>query len=82
MVLYSTYPAREDCILGGRAEDLYNSVESNNKCFFDNINSLVKYIETEYFRYECILILGAGDLADKLKRNYRNIGIIAKSLDK
>lgn len=67
MVLFKTYPAREEVLIGGRAEDLFNALKSPNKEYFDDIDNLMTYIKENAHKFDCILILGAGDLADKLK---------------
>ena len=70
--LYKTYPAREKYMKGGSAIDLYRAITSNNKKYFTNEQQLMSYIEEDIYKFDCILILGAGDLAEKLKRKYSN----------
>ena len=70
--MYKTYPAREDMIKGGTAEDLFRAIRGNKKAYFDNLNSLVNFINHNKKNFDCILVLGAGDLAEVLKRNYSN----------
>ena len=70
LVLYKTYPAREELIIGGTAEDLYRAVTSKKKAYFDNLDSLHAFIKRNSNKFDCILVLGAGDLALDLKRNY------------
>ena len=72
LVLYKTYPAREELITGGTAEDLYNAVTSKNKEYFDDLDSLITFINSNSYKFDCVLVLGAGDLALDLKRNYTN----------
>jgi UDP-N-acetylmuramate-alanine ligase len=70
--LYKTYPAREDLIEGGTAEDLFNAISSSDKLYFDNVEDLFDYIKNTESGYDCVLVLGAGDLAEKLKIKYHN----------
>lgn len=80
LILFDTYPAREEVVVGGRAIDLYeelklrkdkkNSVQ--NLQYFDSVEELDKYIINAKKDFDCILVLGAGDLAEKLKRKYAN----------
>jgi len=82
LIIFQTYEARENVIQGGRAQDLYYVLEScNNVKYYDNVDKLNRYIENHSQDYDCVLILGAGDLAEKLKYSY-NYKIIAKSIDK
>ncbi|MGN0961266.1 MAG: UDP-N-acetylmuramate--L-alanine ligase [Christensenellales bacterium] len=67
IILYKTYPAREKLIIGGTAEDLYNSLKVKNKEYFDDLENLINYINNNAKNYDCVLVLGAGDLADRLK---------------
>ena len=72
IILYKTYPAREDLIEGGTAEDLFNAISSSDKLYFDNVEDLFDYIKNTESGYDCVLVLGAGDLAEKLKIKYHN----------
>ena len=69
LVLFETYPAREKEIVGGRAIDLVEAIGKDEVQYFDKIESLKKKlferVETENF--DCVLILGAGDLAEKAR---------------
>lgn len=66
LFLYSTYPAREVEIPGGSAEDL--AVSLGCECFSD-IDTLVDNIKlyTQKHNINCVVVLGAGDLAEKLQ---------------
>ena len=72
LVLYKTYPARETTIKGGTAKDLFAAVKSKRKAYFESIDGLLKFINHNTKNFDCILVLGAGDLAEDLKRNYTN----------
>ncbi len=67
LLIYKTYPAREKEILGGRAEDLCGAL--CNAKYADDINTLIEWIEGEVKSggTDGIVVLGAGDLAEKLK---------------
>lgn len=71
VAIYKTYPAREDEIPGGRAIDLYHALKNARKAYFDSFASIIDYIFTCSLEYDCILVLGAGDLADQLKTYYK-----------
>lgn len=68
VIIYPTYPAREKEIAGGRAEDLHDRLKKS--VFVDNIDTLLKLFGQQYRQFDCILIVGAGDLAEKIKRTY------------
>jgi len=70
LIVYQTYPAREETIEGGTAFDLYKKIKHSNSQYFDNIQCLVSYINSNSENFDCVLVLGAGDLAEKLKRYY------------
>ena len=72
IVLFATYPAREKLISGGTAMDLYSKINVKNKKYFDEITELFLFLEEKSNGFDCILVLGAGDLADILKRKYNN----------
>jgi len=67
LILFKTYSAREKEIIGGRAEDLFDKLKC--KCsYVDNIEGLLKILScNNKSEFDCILVLGAGDLADCLK---------------
>ena len=81
LVLFKTYPAREDVIVGGTAMDLYHkliaekidktSIENRAIRYMDDIVDIEKYIRKKAGDFDCILVLGAGDLADKLKKRLK-----------
>ena len=70
IVLYATYPAREEEIVGGRAIDLFDAIKVKNKVYCQNVDWLNKHIQNKISGSGCdsVLILGAGDLAIKLKK--------------
>ena len=70
IVIFKTYPAREVEIKGGTAKDLFDALCVPNKQYFDDNLSLIEYLETQKNVFDCILILGAGDLATILKNHY------------
>lgn len=65
LVLFKTYPARETEIIGGRAWDLYIALDNPTHKYFDNVNDLYVYVKNSIDSggFDCVLILGAGDLA-------------------
>lgn len=68
LILYPTYPARENEIIGGRAEDLAFTLKNAQL-----VTSLDECVETigrlvDLAEHDVVLVLGAGDLATKLER--------------
>ncbi|MDD4111205.1 MAG: UDP-N-acetylmuramate--L-alanine ligase [Clostridia bacterium] len=65
LILVKTYPAREKKITGGSAFDLFQSIQSNK---FDYLNYAKDFITAKkqvfniVSNYDCVLILGAGDI--------------------
>jgi len=78
LVVFETYPAREKVIAGGTAKDLYSALSSKSSAgnfqqkYFDNVEKLMEFLKAHADNFDCILVMGAGDLAEKLKRNYVN----------
>lgn len=72
LVVFKTYPAREEAILGGSAYDLYTQLDPKKAMYLENIDSLLSVIDREEKVFDCVLVLGAGDLAEKLKKVYKN----------
>lgn len=69
LILYKTYPAREEEIVGGRAEDLCVNLHGKD-CVLD-FDKLIEKIKEmlKNNNFDAVLVLGAGDLAENL-RNY------------
>ena len=67
ITIFKTFPAREDEIIGGRCIDLFNKINNLNKVYFSDINNLVSFIKDNTFKYDAVLILGAGDLGEIIK---------------
>lgn len=80
-IIYPTYPAREEEIAGGTALDLYdeivhiNTINSSDKLliYVDQIDSVYQKINKllQSDSFDCVLILGAGNLADNLRKYYK-----------
>lgn len=70
VILYPTYPAREEEILGARAIDLaVNLPKSMYARDFSELLMIIKdKIKSQYF--DVVIILGAGDLAEKMREHY------------
>ena len=73
VILFQTYPAREELLVGGTAKDLYNAISSKDKIYFSRVDELFEFIKSNNVSYDCVLILGAGDLAEKLKVKFLNL---------
>lgn len=78
LILYPTYPAREVEILGGRAIDLV--INLPNSIYARDFNELLMIIKDKLNlqHFDAVLILGAGDLAEKMREYYLQIS--AKNL--
>ncbi len=63
IVIYKEYPAREVYDELGSSKRLSEKVK--NSVYFDDIDLLLKYIKDS--KYTNVLVLGAGDLYDKIK---------------
>lgn len=69
LILFKTYPAREKEIVGGRAIDIFSKLNSKNIEYFENLQDLISAINNKisFYKYDAVLILGAGDLAEFLR---------------
>ncbi len=68
LFLIKTYPAREKEIKSASAEALYEKIKEKNMFnltkYFDDFESAKKEIIEQASSYDCVLILGAGDICD------------------
>lgn len=73
LIIYKTYPARESEIIGGRACDLYEQIFGTDCDYADNLSDLLTKIneKIKLFEFDCILVLGAGDLAENLRKKLK-----------
>lgn len=69
-VILPTYPAREKYDVEGSGYVLYkNILSAKSNCFYaENDDILYEYLDKNYFRYEKILFLGAGDVYNKAEK--------------
>jgi len=69
VIIYSTYPAREDYMPKGSAYSLFKKIKSKSKYYAKNMNDLneLMHICVLNNKYDVIVVLGAGDLYDKMK---------------
>jgi len=72
LIIYKTYPAREEYIAGGSAKELFNEIKHKNKYYADTKKSLKQQF-LNIKPYNCILVLGAGDIYDISKKIIKNI---------
>ncbi len=70
LVIFKTYKAREKFIRGGSALDLFNRVKvyKNNKYYCDTQKCLKNTLITMDKDYDLILVLGAGDIYQIIKK--------------
>lgn len=67
LILYKTYSAREKELVGGRAIDLFDKIQ-HSCSYVDDVDNLINLVSSlDNFTFDCVVVLGAGDLADKLK---------------
>lgn len=71
LIAFQTYPAREKEIIGGRAEDLSGALPKAK--YVESLEILLNDINecTMVNNCDMVLVLGAGDLAEKLKIIYK-----------
>ena len=70
LVIFKTYPAREKYIAGGSAKELYNCIKHKNKYYCDTQKELKTNLYNAHEK--CILVLGAGDIYDIVKKIVKN----------
>ncbi len=73
LIIFQTYPAREQILEGGTAEELFEAITSSDKLYMSEVDELFEYITRHESSYDCVLILGAGDLAEKVKLKFQNL---------
>ncbi len=66
LVIYKTFPAREEYIKGGSAYDLYTALNKKG-VYIGDIGALLAYIKESIRKKDVLLVLGAGDLYEQLK---------------
>ena len=69
LILYATYPAREKELAGGTARDLAEAL-GERVIYCENKDDILEQISQNNMDFDCILVLGAGNLAEILKRNH------------
>ncbi|MBR1867911.1 MAG: UDP-N-acetylmuramate--L-alanine ligase [Clostridia bacterium] len=70
LVIYKTYPAREEYVYGGSAYDLY--IECGKKgIYFGDAEAMISYFKGKLKRGDVVLVLGAGDIYDVFKKAVR-----------
>lgn len=67
LILYKTYPAREEYIYGGSAYDLYVSL-SKRGFYAADPDALMGIIRARVRKNDLVLVLGAGDIYETVKR--------------
>ena len=74
LIIFKTYSARENEIAGGSAWDLYNILKNPNLIYIDDVKKLYSAIHDACYMkmYDCVLILGAGNLAVDFAKLLKN----------
>ena len=67
LALFKKFSARENYIKGGSAYDLHLIL--NGSAYFEDIERMLEYYKQTLCKKDLLLILGAGDLYNKLKGN-------------
>ncbi len=64
VIVYKTYPAREDYDAKGDAKTLYQAIHHNRKQYVDNIDDLPQVIAEMVDKYNigAVVLMGAGDM--------------------
>lgn len=73
LVIFKTYPARENYIVGGSARELFNEIPIKNKAYCDSIKDLACELKTA-LNYDIVLVLGAGDIYEKTIKALKKVG--------
>jgi len=68
LVIFKTYPAREKYNLNGSETKLFDNVDIKRKKLFMQEPDLIKYIKANACKFDLVLVLGAGDIYDIVKR--------------
>ena len=68
LVIFKTYPAREKYNLNGSETKLFENVDIKRKKLFMQEPDLIKYIKANACKFDLVLVLGAGDIYDIVKR--------------
>lgn len=66
LVLFRTYPAREEYMKGGSAKELASLLPHAG--YFEDVRGLLAYLYAKVTRGDAVLVLGAGDLEEKMKK--------------
>lgn len=72
LIIFTTYPARESEILGGRAEDLVDAIEFA-EYEYDIDRLLTRIDRASEDGFDLVLVLGAGNLAEMVKSHYKKV---------
>lgn len=71
LIIFKTYAAREEYVLEGSETELFKRVKHKNKQLILDENNLISEIKNRAQNFDCILILGAGDMYDIVKNNLK-----------
>ena len=67
LIIFKTYPAREKYIVGGSAKELFNELRHPQKTYCDTKKALKQHLINNNLG-NCLLVLGAGDIYDIVKK--------------
>ena len=71
LIIFKTYPAREEFLEEGSETSLFKVIKHKNKKLLLDKNKLLEEIEREQKNYDVILILGAGNIYDIVKKGIK-----------
>lgn len=77
IIILKTYSAREDEIVGGRAIDLYHTLQKSycgKVAYYETFTEYQKLLQTELSAQDCVLFLGAGNIVDLAKEFAKSTG--------
>ena len=67
LIIYKTFPAREVYRVGGSAFELFRELGAKNISYFEEFEKLVESLKKSLKKGDLLLILGAGDLAERFR---------------
>ncbi len=67
LIIFKTYPAREKYNKKGSETTLYTALKLKNKQLVMDKNELINVLHNECNNYDCIIVLGAGDVYNIVK---------------
>lgn len=70
LIIFKTYAAREEYNYIGSETNLYNNIKLKNKELIIDKLDLINRLKTEAKNYDCVIVLGAGDIYNIVKNEF------------